>query len=160
MVDNDIDQHPDIAAVRGANHRSKVCLCAKAFINCRPVARPIAVIGIGAAPFPLNHAAADILDDRSGPDGIHAEFGEIAILYPLGDAANIAAFETAQDAGGIRRRDRAIIGGIAVGKTVGHQKIDSGVTPVGIDGGGSGSCGGRFRRRAGRARGQGSTDRN
>ena len=107
---------------------AKLVRGAEGGVDGGPVAGPVAMKGVGLAR-PLVHAAVDLLDEGSEPDGGHPEAVEVTLLEPLEQSCEVSALEAAQYLAVVLPSQGGIVGGVAVGEAVGEQEVDRGAIP-------------------------------
>lgn len=131
VIEDDVHDHPQPAIVRGPDHLGQVRLASEAPVDLGEVARPVAVVGVGASPFSLEHAATDVLDQRSSPDRVDAQSVEVPFADALGDAADVAALKAAKHALRFSGGSLVVVGAIAIVKAIGQEKVDARIPPEG-----------------------------
>ncbi|MNT39202.1 hypothetical protein D3C72_1754300 [compost metagenome] len=112
------------------DHFAQLVARAHVGVHRRVVERPVAVVGVMLELLlAAHHPAVYLFVRRRDPQGVDAQFPEIAGFELLRDAADVAAMEAA-DVPALRVGGAAItvvIAGIAVGETVRHGEVDDGI---------------------------------
>ncbi|MNM72833.1 hypothetical protein D3C81_845350 [compost metagenome] len=130
VIEHHVEQHADALRVGCVYHFAQLLARAHVGIHGGVVECPVAVVGVVLELLlAAHHPAVYLLVRRRNPQGVDAQFAEIAGVELLRDAGNIAAVEAA-DIAAMRVGGAAItvvVAGIAVGETVRHGEVDDGV---------------------------------
>src|SRR5690606_11784950 len=92
VVDDEVHQHADAAAVGGDDQLLEGGVAADARVDLAGAHRPVAVVG-GDAVIAVVVDAVGVADHRRQPQGAHAEPVEGPVLDGGGDAGQVAAVE-------------------------------------------------------------------
>ena len=127
VIHHEIHHHTHAIVVRRFDHGLKLGFCPQSRFNPTGFDGPIAVEGrhiVHAVRCFARPGRSRV--ERGEPEGIDAEVSEIARLNHLRHAGKIAALPV-RSMGGTRAG--AVVAGVAVDETVGHDHVDQGVVP-------------------------------